>query len=442
MGNRRYRQWEAWELRVVNRAVLGGRTPKDIEHLLPGRTRVQIQNACNGARKRLRGERGSTDERRAALREDRASRVRYGMCCLCQNLLDDEGTLTKCSDCRDQRGEFFLQQTPVATKNQSDMLPWIYSRNPGNLASYLPKKSSLVVDLFAGSGRFVRAAARRGFDVVYNDVHPLLAAYTRACRDGRQAEINLATSEMVLDVRNFREHYEEVYGDPSDDLVAAATARVGAFNMTRGCHLDEVDRLRLAPLADVSAARAWRNVEVSCLDYADAAREHDRRGATFFVDCPYPGTDYYEHNLSWGAFGRMLDLLERLRGDVLMVLPTQRRTVKMVADRGFHLHLRQIKTPRYKGRDLVASSYPLKRDEMLTPFDAAQFGLGAEDELDEAVARVVEVVEEAGRPLTRTEIRGLTGDQDVWGAIARARAEGHLVRVGRERYVLPDAAAE
>jgi 16S rRNA G966 N2-methylase RsmD len=325
-------------------------------------------------------------------------------------------------------------------KNRSDLLPWIFSRVPGNLATHIPKDARKVVDLFAGSGRFARAANRRGFDVVYNDVHPLLAAYTKAVRDRDHAKINLAMTEMAMDITNFQAHYRNTYRKPTDLIEAAATARLAAFNAPRGCHLDETEIVKFAPLASDEGASAWANMEVSGLDYRKAIKEHDGRRTTFFVDCPYPGTDYYEHNMSWVEFKTMLRTVRGVRGDVLMVLPTQRRTVEMVADAGFHLHLRLLKTPRFKGRDLVASTRPLPVSDIMTPFDPAEFGLGSRAELDAEVDRVVAVLRDGGA-MTRGQLEKALGisRSSTWGALSRARAEGRVVKKGRAKYTTASA---
>jgi len=359
---------------------------------------------------------------------------------MCGGIADDDGTLTKCSECRHDNAELILQSVPPSMKNQSDLLPWIYSRMPGNLATLLPKGSRRVVDLFAGSGRFARSANRRGFNVIYNDVHPLLAAYTTAVRDRMHGELNLVTSEMAMDIVNFGVHYRGVYNDPTNLLEAAATARIAAFNVPRACRLNETKTIKFAPLANSVGGREWANMDVSCMDYREAIATHDRSSTTFFVDCPYPGTSYYENNLSWKEFAEMLRLLRSVKGRVLMVLPTQRRTVKMVADAGFRTYLRLIKTPRFKGRDLVASSYPLKKDGTLEEFTPESFGIGPRDDLDETVQMVLDAVGQFDKPITRKQIEEHIGDSDpsVWGAISRARAEERLVRIGRGKYTTPE----
>jgi len=429
-------RWTAEEKAVINRAVLEGTKARELERLLPGRRRPQIQCQLADARRRLRGDPSWNDLEAQKTRAGAA--LAQGVCRMCQRrLITDDGSLVHCPTCVEKRKS--LPRPLIDTsRNEADLLPWIFSRHPGQLASWLPDARKVVVP-FGGSGRLARAAVRRDHSVVYNDLHPLLGCYVGCLRDRKHTEINLAANEIAVDVTDFRAHYRATFDDPSDPVVGAATVRMAAFS-ARNCRLDEVEKVSFAPLLSHDQdSKLWTRMGVESRDFVECIRDHDGRRVAFLLDPPYPGTDYYEHNLDWARFRELLDLLAYVRGKFLMVLPTRRRTVRMAHERGMSCWMRKVRMNKGSGRDLVVANYPLG-DASLEPVDAGRYGLLREPEKEETVERVVRAIAELGGTASRREVEERLGDDDpaIIGALLRARAEGRIEKAGRKDYRLAE----
>lgn len=437
-----YRRWTDRERAIIDGAVLGGTKAKELEASLPGRTRVQIQNSLGEARRRLRGDPPWGDL--AKERADHDAVVAQGVCRICHEaLVDEAGSLVHCSACvRAKRGEDV--DVMVSTKNQADMLPWIFSSHPGQLASWLPS-TKVVVDPFGGSGRLARACVRRGHSVVYNDIHPLLGRYVACLQERRHARVNLAVHE-ILARPGFRALYRKVRGDPDPDPIrAAAVVRIAAFN-ARSCRLDEVGAVSIVPMlvADHDT-KLWDRMVVESRGFDEVIRDHDGLDTCFVLDPPYPGTSFYENNLNWAQFRDMLDLLARSRGRYLMVLPTGRRIVEMVLERNMKAWMRRIKTTRGSGRDLVVANYEITAD-VLEPVIPERYGVRRSSTKIAMVRRVEKALGDLGGEASRIDIAQLIGEDspEILGALARARAEGIVEKSGRRRYRLrghPDRVA-
>lgn len=430
-----YRMWTDIEQAVINKAVLDGTKARFLDEMLPGRSRPQIQCQLATARRKLRGDAPWKDPEDQK-RDVDAIRAQ-GVCCWCRERLVD-GTLIACAVCAENRAATSSIEIDTR-KAQADMLPWIFSRHPGQLVSWLPDTAKKVVDLFGGSGRFTRAVVRRKFKkVIFNDVHPLLAPYGRALAAREHDAINLVASELAIDSPLFSEHYRQSLVEVPDDVMAAATVRMAAFN-SRNCHLDRVKTISFAPrLQYVSDSRLWQKMDFTTQDWKDSIEAHDGRNTAFIIDPPYPGTDYYEYNFEWVQFKALVETLANIRGKFLMVAPTNRKIVELCQKYEMFTWMRRVKMFKGSGRDLVVANYPLG-DASLEPIDAARYGLRRSDKQQDLVDDVVRAVEEWGGFASRQEITTHLGAEntEVLGAISRARAEGRLSKHTKKSYCLP-----
>lgn len=427
-------KWSSQEKAVINRAVLDRTLARDLEVLLPGRNRTQIQCQLANGRKRLRDGKGFSAD--SETQKDDAYAVKaQGVCLWCRERLADQ-TLVSCTVCAEQR-DIALPVEIDTSKNQADILPWIFSRHPGQLVSWLPAAKK-VVDPFGGSGRLARAVVRRGYKTVFNDMHPLLAPYVRALGERKHDEINLVAAELAVDGDQFSEHYKRVFADPSDDVLAAATVRLAAFN-SPNCHLDRVDSLSFAPrLEYTSDSRLWQQMTAEARDWSEVIADHDGRNTAFILDPPYPKTDYYEHNLTWMRFKDLVATLARIRGKFLMVLPIRRNIIELCQKHEMAVWMRRVKMFKGSGRDLVVANYPLG-DPGLEPIEARQYGLERTDEQKQLVEDVVKALQTLNGIGSRREIGEVLGTDspEVLGALARGRAEGRVEKHSRRDYCLP-----
>lgn len=428
-------RWTPEEKAVINKAVLDGTKARHIEALLPGRNRTQIQCQLASARKRLRDGRGVWKDPEADRRDQNAV-MAQGVCRWCRKRMANY-TLISCESCATTRNIAKEMPELEISKAKADILPWIYSRQPGQLVSWLPRGKK-VVDVFGGSGRISRAAVRLGKRVVFNDIHPLLSPYIRALAKMEHAAINLVAADLAIDPAAFPEHYRRTFFDPPDDVMAAATVRVAAFN-SRCCRLNEVKTVSFAPhLTFDRDSRLWQKMATETRDWKEVILDHDSLATSFILDPPYPKTAYFEHNFQWADLKNLVETIAGIRGKFLMALPLRRNIVELCHRHELLSWMRRGRVLR-NGRDLIVANYQLN-DPDLEPIEPARYGLERDDQQKEMVEDIVEALQKLGGVATRDQIGEHIGHDgpEVLGAISRARADGRIQKYDRRRYSIPD----
>lgn len=434
-----YKRWTAEEKALINKAVLDGTKAKVLEKILSGRNRTQIQCQLASARKRLRDGAGGWQDP-AEQKQECDMIMAQGVCRWCRERFADF-TLISCEPCATRRQTSQVPNEMEITKAQADLLPWIFSRHPGQLVSWLPA-SRKIVDPFGGSGRLARAAARRHKRIVFNDIHPLLSPYVRALAAKRHADINLVAADLAVDGPNFADHYQKMLADPSDDVMAAATVRLAAFN-TIGCRLDKVTSVSFAPRLEYSSdSRLWQQMATETRSWKEVILDHDGPKTSFVLDPPYPKTEYFEHNFTWLDFKDLVETLAAIRGKFIMVVPTRRDIVELAHKHDLFSWMRRVKMYKGAGRDLIVANYRISKDTSLEPVSPERYGLHRTDEQKDLVEEVVKALHRLGAATRREVAEHLDKDNvEVLGALSRARAEGRVVKASRHHYALPDTPA-
>jgi len=203
--------WTDDEWAIIHHALDHGNKgtrAKDCEALLPGRSRENIHNALNIARRRRAklcihcGQapqtpgHASCEPCRTKQREQRRARIKNGCCASCGDSLDQPGCSgTHCPRCRQRRKKYVPKDNKRFTaKSPRDksrrILPWPACGHIKWAARLAAATQRPVIDPFGGSGEPLRLVHEHGgCPHAYYDLHPGVVALVQAAKDGRQDEV-------------------------------------------------------------------------------------------------------------------------------------------------------------------------------------------------------------------------------------------------------------
>jgi len=364
----------------------------------------KIRNMFNALKKVRKGlchcghrppEPGSTRcaECKAKVRERRMERVVEGVCARCGEPIDTKGSMTQCSSCLGKMRKRYYRPARNQAKERTawwrgvsyNLFKWIV---PGTATFALDvlrqSPDHLLVDLFGGSGDLTVRALLSGCEVLaYNDVHPGLVAFMRVMDKG-------LWPEMWDEVKALRkEHpdrvlatYHTCLGSPvstDEDLVKLGALLYTVARQVEGRGLVAPRMMSewqpLPPRQGPKMRRFHRalkegEVQISCLDFAEAIDYHDCYQALFIADPPWPGTRKYEYTVD-GRYGELVEKLLATRGRFVLTMASTRESLDAMLPCP---HLYYLLS--YGGaRLLVGSDFPLKSKRLL-PFDAKRFDPG------------------------------------------------------------------
>ncbi len=336
--------WTAGEWAVIHYAIdygTSGTRAMDCEPFLPGRSRHNIHNALNLARRRKTGlcQRGCGQPKdpghasctacRTKARNRRKALIATGRC-PCGDDIDQPGSSgTHCPRCRNKRKKYrpttskkFREQLKARPKAQARatatksrrILPWPACGHVKWAAEIAAKTKRPVIDLFGGSGEPLRLVDMHGGDPhAYYDINPGLTAFVQACK------FDDAISVVI----------QAIYGnDTSNPIVQtylkARRGKPGAPKALRA-------NMQLL-------GKALRNTIVECQDALYLLKDPLLRGfppnAVLLVDPPWPGCDAQaQFGCPEPDFPARLDLLLDLpyEMDYILMLGSERAALKLAS---------------------------------------------------------------------------------------------------------------
>jgi len=385
------RPWTSREQRIVEWAEDHGIKAGALQGLLPGRPKQQIQNSFALLRKARRGQcqacgHNLTPEDkiaghklctdcRASARQVRRDHIAEGRCAACGGPIcppgaptDVDASLTLCGPCNRRHHDANIQSRARwdktrtrkhqgGTSNRRRLFPYLGSyagidllpklTHPGGGAPW-----TTIYDLFGGSGLFgfLAKQAHPSATLVYNDIHPGLAAILEA-------------------VRSQPRRFEEI-----SEPAASTLAKLFAPRGVPDHRFYQIARQQGAPLLD----------QVLNLDALDLLRDAlTLPKALFILDPPWEalsgGGQPYEYPFDQARIPELLDLLAQAvdRGHEFIYFTRGSQTL-LTALRASPLHLVPLGAHAYlynggaKGRSFVICSPGLapqfEAGDRLTPW--------------------------------------------------------------------------
>lgn len=220
---------------------------------------------------------------------------------------------------------------------------------PDVRSAYLASGKKTLIDVFGGSGLI--SLNVRSQRTVYNDLNHDLVNFFLCLKHFPDRIISI--SEALLDSLdrkyrpgNSREFNDTLrqYGPAAIRMIVKDTeenalCRPGMaletfyrYNTSFGGMGDTYGTVRekspyrtmVKAIEDMKrSAHQIRSWEIEFLDFRQLMEKLDSRDAFFYLDPPYPGKDWYEHNFSRSDFRDLADLLSELKGAYLLTLDTR-----------------------------------------------------------------------------------------------------------------------
>lgn len=386
-------RWTTEENAAARDIVRAGLRPKDVFHLFPNRNKQFVWNIIGATRKRMLGlcmcGRPLTDgyhtcsKCRNKAKEFREELLAEGLCTRCHHAPAD-ASLTMCADCVIyQRSHNPKAKSTGRGGPAPGLLRWRASGSIYGVPSLLPDPPERwkVVDLFGGSADLTLKARARGYEAVYNDLHPVLCDLVRVVRDVEDAPEVIANISALLVERP--QHLMALYGRAlaGDPTLSAALRAATIVTIAHNVRDRDLRRMAFFPeIRPVNKAYAPRarehvahlqGVTVENLDFADAIRAHDSRDTVFFLDPPFLNARCpYEHDLSTERHREMVALLRDIKGRFLLTSSSSREVVSLFRVLP-HLWWIPTKMGLSTYKQVLATNYPVD----LEPLDPKRYGL-------------------------------------------------------------------
>jgi site-specific DNA-adenine methylase len=341
-----YTRWTDEERATAARLVAEGNTcSRDIHHLFPGRSKQHVWNMMATAKKKAAGKCGcggpmppdSTQKHcegcRQRGREYIARNKASGFCVRCGTNPADK-TLTQCSRCFEKRrieARAGKVVRPVANDfNWSGILRWRTGARPNAIIPHLLDESWTFVDLFGGSASISTAigVSQPNRALVYNDIHPALCDIVETLRSGGLRDLvdmcqlfEHMTPEELLKRYRRRDEFPPLVRASLLMTLAQSVQDRDFFKMV----VTEVSGVRPAYVSRVRAiVPTLSRMTVRNRDFAEVIKEFDGPRTLFFADPPFPGTQFYEHNLTVERFTELAEQLGRIRGRFFLLTNSTR----------------------------------------------------------------------------------------------------------------------
>jgi len=355
--------WTDAEWAVINDALEHGNKATRAADLadsglLPGRSRANIHNALNLARRRRDGlclagcgqpgpPKGSCDACKEKQKARRQARLKKGNCATCGDDLSQPGSSgTMCKRCRDRRSKYKpkANQRFNATRKKTDprltarrIIPWPACGHVKWAAQLAASTKRPVIDLCGGSGEPLRIVHE--FDGVvhgYNDINPGLVALMRASRDPQRLQ------HVVRGVKT-----------GTKPNLAARTV-INARKPGAKYHPAFLTNMR-------RLGRALANAEITCLDAVERLRRPSPDDAVFIIDPPWPGTTFFDQ---MPDIPKLLEALLDLpyEQDYILMLGSERDALTIAAKHMRHAPLFWRMHGASYARSIVSLSPRLARD--------------------------------------------------------------------------------
>lgn len=387
-------RWTEQEQAVVAEAVASGNTHvRNLLPLLPGRTKQHVWNMVQCAKREAAGkcmcgaplpDRTARHSRcqacldTARVRAD--ARKAAGMCMRCTSRPAD-ATLTYCSMCHQKaRDETLAKRGPTSLTHTtaSGLVRWRAGARPNRVIPHLLDEGWLLVDLFGGAANIATAVAtcQKSRRVVYNDIHPTLCDVIEVVRTGQVKDLvalcdlfqNMTPEELLLRYRH--------RADQPPLVRAALLVMLAQSVKDRDFFKMEVPEVLPLPAKSYMKrvhrlVPALSRIEVLNRDFAGVIAEYDSPRTLFFVDPPYPGTQFYEHNLSDERFAELCGQLNNIQGRFFMLSNSTRTSAEMCHTLPYNWWLLSHHGFTHN-RLLVSTNYVVE----LPPVDLALFGIG------------------------------------------------------------------
>lgn len=302
-----------------------------------------------------------------------------GLCTQCGNPAD--ATLTKCSKCRDLRQKRWSdKQKPSLGLGGSifGMFRWLASAHPKEITGNLPAGNWKVVEVFGGAGSITLRARQAGYRAVYNDINPLLGNVARVLQEGAVEvlikELKRLGTLSPDDLLAMYRRAKELPAATQAAVLILVAGNVAHRNMHRKTFAatlkvpsrDWLNRLR-------EHATTLQGVEILTEDFTEVIRQHDGPQTVFVLDPPFPGTHFFEHNLTDERFRELCSLLEGIQGRFLLMSDTSR-----VSGAGMVQHPHTYWWFTRRGttttRQLVSTNYEIDLESV----DLTTFGISRE----------------------------------------------------------------
>lgn len=383
-------KWTDLEKTTAAQAVASGHTHiRDMLPLFPGRSRQHVWNIIAMAKRAesLRCPCGATmpkvggrcDECNAKRAAKVASCRVQGICVSCRKLPAD-ATLTFCQACRDRKRARVAAGRPTYSggwSRGSGVVRWRSGAMPRQVLPHLLDDSWTFVDVFGGSAAIAMAmyGAQPVRPVVYNDIHPTLCDLLDVIQAGMVGElVSLCEAHENLSPDQLITQYQ-ARSEESPVVRASLLLTLAQSVRDRDFFRLDVPEVRGLPK---EYARRMRGLEPALVrttvlnrDFADVIAEYDSPRTLFFVDPPYPNTEFYEHNLTFDRFASLVTQLDGIQGRYFLLTNSTRASAEainwlryrwwFVSHNGVTRH-----------HLLAATNYPVD----LPPIDMAAFGIG------------------------------------------------------------------
>jgi site-specific DNA-adenine methylase len=391
--NGAYNPWTEAEREVIRNALAEGLMPREVRHLLPGRSKANVHNGFNLVRRRLRGTcacgvelKGShtrCHQCRAKTRRKRDAALAKGLCGQCHTAPADF-SLTRCTRCAERQAKYKKPKNLNAQDiYHHGLVRWLKTAQPQQINPLFTWDTSqgTYIDLFGGSGVFALNATRHWKHVVYNDTHPLLHNYASIVRrPDLHAPYHEALAQLLTcPVEDILHAYQRLRDNPP--VVPTPKAAALFYIVTRSVvgrdlHNPQINKLRPPAIHHRRTLREHRLIlrEVSALtdlDFADALIRYDSPDTLFFCDPPWPGPDRYEFNMAPERHDELANLLLQIKGRFVIILGSTRSALD-------HYH-RIPHLAWLTGRAtklIVGANFPIPDDTGIAHLDPTRFGYG------------------------------------------------------------------
>ena len=298
---------------------------------------------------------------------------REGRCNACSDPIDIYGSLTMCSSCLAKNRSY---QKRNHSGNTQGVVRWVGSIGLWDHLKRLPPEHG-IVDLFGGAGSYTLKAAYQKLPILaYNEPNPGMLALMRVLRDGSLDElVKCIRSIQPMDPVLFTELYSNLERLPELQraavffMAAQSAQKAGLASFEPKAKLYQVRKDLKRTLR--RKVKALQGVKLRGQSWERVIEEFDAEDRVFFLDPPYPGTAFYQHNMDWSEHEYMIQRLLEIRGKFYMVCGMSRAAAILMKPLPYVYRI-QILRGRYYIRELVGSNYPIPD---LEPLDFAAYGL-------------------------------------------------------------------
>ena len=356
--------------------------------VLPGRSKINIQNRLATKRQQARGvcpvcreHKDSAGKRCADCRQAECEKQRRwvseGLCASCGKPRGSLASATKCEACITRIRKINRAKLQKQPKKNYAKTPravqgpfyWPGTRSCKMISRHIPQGVG-VVDLFSGAGRSLLWAKHAGHHIrAYNDIHPLLARLVQIMTV-RGSDWHLLREQMTylrsiqgLPFGVFQRWYRDALKGDFDPILGAAL-----FYSMASCKFEPPFRVPdKIPHAN-NYRQAFGQVDILCEDYKAVIEQYDHPDTLFLADPPWPGAMQYEFSMD-GRHRGLVEALVGCKGQFILAMSSSQASLLVL--RGVpYMYWHYIGL----GKEIVASSFPMESPQ-LEPFDINNYGV-------------------------------------------------------------------